>query len=79
VIVLGCGVGDWFDCMVDAFKDYVGDAIEGLIKVIFQPILDALVEAVGNLMGTIATFWVFVDTPAIGSSGTGQPNDATVG
>jgi hypothetical protein len=50
-----------------------------LIKVIFEPILNALADAVGKLMATIGTFWVFVDTPAVGDPTTGEPVSSTVG
>jgi hypothetical protein len=79
MIWLGCGGGGWFECLVAIIGKAFGPAVEGLIKMIFQPILDALFDAVGKLMTTIATFWVFVPTQSVGSTTTGQPNSGTVG
>ncbi|MDX6240659.1 MAG: hypothetical protein QOG10_5479, partial [Kribbellaceae bacterium] len=76
MIWLGCGGGSWFECMVEAIGKVVGPVVAELIKTIFQPILDALFEAVGNLMATIGTFWVFVPTPGIGAGTSNSTNDA---
>jgi hypothetical protein len=79
MIWLGCGGGGWFECLVAIISKAFGPVVEGLIKVIFQPILDALFDAVGKLMTTIATFWVFVPTQSVGNTTTGQPSSGTVG
>jgi hypothetical protein len=79
MIWLGCGGGGWFECLVAAISKAMAPVVEGLIKLIFQPILDALFDAVGKLMATIATFWVFVPTQSVGNTTTGQPTSDTVG
>ncbi|MEU8222984.1 hypothetical protein [Kribbella sp. NPDC048915] len=69
------------DWAINLMKDVLGaifdPMVEGLIKAVFKPILDAFVEAVGTLMSTIATFWVYVPTIAIGND-EGQPANSTV-
>ena len=63
----------WLECIKDFLLDALTPAVEALIKLIFDPILTALSEAVGAMMAAIGTFWVFVPTQAVGSATTGAP------
>jgi hypothetical protein len=47
------------------------------MKFVFEPILKAIGAAVGTLMSTIATFWVYVPTIAVGND-QGRPANDTV-
>jgi len=65
------GVLQWaIDLMLDIVQGLMTVAsplIEWVISKLFQPILDAIASAVGTLMSTIATFWVYVDTVDVGT------------
>lgn len=77
MLALLCDDG-WDACIRDFLLEALTPAVEALIALIFDPILSALAEAIGALMATIGTFWVFVDTPAVGNA-QGEPASATVG
>jgi hypothetical protein len=68
----------WYDILFDAITKVLAPAIEKLIQLIFQPILDAIAAAITLIMGTIGTFWIYVKTPAVGDS-SGRPANDTVG
>jgi hypothetical protein len=76
----------WIDTLKHAFQavlDGAGTLINGLIKLIFEPILTAVAKAVGVVMSTIGTFWISLPTPAVGSvdaqgNPTGTPASGTV-
>ena len=68
----------WYDILFDAVTKYLAPAIEKLIALIFQPILDAISAALTLIFGTIGTFWIYVKTPAVGGYN-GQPANLTVG
>src|SRR5437867_3816233 len=67
----------WYDILFDAITKFLAPAIEKLITLIFQPILDAIAAALTVIFGTIGTFWIYVNTPAVGND-SGQPSNLTV-
>src|SRR5688572_18111286 len=77
MIALLCDDG-WDQCLLDAVTAVLKPVVESVINMTFEPILDAVTAGVTVLMGTIGTFWVYVDTPAVGSL-TGVPANDTVG
>src|SRR3954454_24467709 len=66
------------DLLRKVISDYLAPAVEWLINLVFQPILDAIAKAVGLVMSTIGTFWIYVDTPAVGDY-LGNPANNSVG
>jgi hypothetical protein len=71
----------WLDKLKEAFAAVLHGAagiVGKLIELIFQPILDAIAQAVGLIMSTIGTFWIYVKTPTIGNTTTGAPASGTV-
>ena len=50
----------WLQCIKDFLLDALTPAVEALIALIFNPIFTALSEAVGSVMATIGTFWIYI-------------------
>ena len=65
----------WLECLKEALLGAAKLAIDGLITLIFNPIFDELAKAVGSVMATIGTFWIYIKTPAIGTE-SGKPGFA---
>ncbi|GAA1605019.1 hypothetical protein GCM10009804_71610 [Kribbella hippodromi] len=55
----------WVSTLYHFISEYLAPFVEKLIKLIFDPILKAVGQAVGTIMSTIATFWIYVPTPAV--------------
>jgi hypothetical protein len=74
------GVLQWaIDLMIKAVKVVLGPAMEWVMTRLFEPILQAVASAVGTLMSTIATFWVYVPTVDVGSvDAAGRPTNGTI-
>ncbi|MEU4196561.1 hypothetical protein AB0E69_31965 [Kribbella sp. NPDC026611] len=67
----------WYDILLDAVNWALKTFVGGLITMLFQPILDAIANAVGLIMSTIGTFWIYVPTIAVGD-GNGHPANGTI-
>ena len=65
------------DLLKEAVSAVLAPAMEAVMKFVFQPILDAISGAVGTLMSTIATFWIYVPTPSV-EGAPGQPANSSV-
>jgi len=76
--VIPLDVIDWaIDLMKKALEVVFAPVMELVMKFVFEPILKAIGAAVGTLMSTIATFWVYVPTIAVGND-QGKPANDTV-
>ncbi|MDX2972626.1 hypothetical protein [Kribbella solani] len=55
----------WVSTLFKYISEVLAPFVAKVIQLIFQPILDAVGTAVGTIMSTIATFWIYVPTPAV--------------
>ncbi|MGW7681261.1 hypothetical protein ACWGID_11005 [Kribbella sp. NPDC054772] len=73
------GAIDWaVGLLKTALEKVLVPGMEAMMQRVFQPILDAISSAVGTLMSTIATFWIYVPTPSIEGGTPGQPANDSV-
>ena len=61
---------DW-DCWGRQIKDALEWALNKVLEILFTPVLTAIADALGNLLATMATFWINVDTPTPDAGPTG--------
>ncbi|MFI5691390.1 hypothetical protein ACIA58_06085 [Kribbella sp. NPDC051586] len=65
------------DLMEKILEPIFNPILETVMRFVFEPILKAIASAVGTLMSTIATFWIYVPTPAVAGAD-GRPANDTV-
>jgi TrbL/VirB6 plasmid conjugal transfer protein len=67
----------WLDpgCLLEKLKEILNWAAEQLMKLIFAPVIEAIAAALRQILTTMATFWVNVDTPRPGAGPAGTTID----
>lgn len=55
----------WFDwgCWGDQIKAALNIAVNAILEVLLNPVLDSVSEALGTLLTSVAAFWIDIDTP----------------
>lgn len=64
-----------FECWAEVIRSAVEVAVDTVMNRIFQPVIDAIAAALGQLLTTMATFWIGIDSPRPDEGVTGQTVD----
>ncbi len=63
---MSCAIWSPVDCAADAIGNVLGDSLKDL----FTQLNDIIFEAVGAVVGLMASFWVLIPSPSMDQSGT---------